>query len=288
VNGNRAHIVSHESDLGRWVMATGNPDGLLRPFVNRYQGYHEWTAGSRRRTTIPSANVVLILGYDRGLSLFNPRDESGSPRLLHSFVAGLHDSHGMTEFEGESHGLQVNLDPLGAYLAFGVPMDRLANTVVDLEDLLGRPGADLLERLLQTPTWSESFEIVDAFIAARMADARPASCAVAWAWQTLKRSNGKVSVGSLAQNLGWSRKHLVEQFRHHVGLTPKTMGRILRFDYARRYLESNARMPLTAIARCSGYYDQAHFTRDFVEFTGSTPNQHLARLLPDGGGVATA
>ena len=94
-----------------------------------------------------------------------------------------------------------------------------------------------------------------------------------------------MDIGALASEIGWSRKHLIARFREHIGLPPKTAARVLRFGRAVQQIESAERVRWAEIAYECGYYDQAHFNRDFREFTGGTPSEFLARRIPDGGGL---
>ena len=73
-----------------------------------------------------------------------------------------------------------------------------------------------------------------------------------------------------------SGTHLATQFKSHVGITPKRVARIYRF--ARMILSVDAGLPVDwpALAHAAGYYDQAHFSQEFKEFTGHTPTQYLA------------
>ena len=178
------------------------------------------------------------------------------------------------------------LDPLVATMVFGVPMHVLARRVVALEDLLGGSGRELLERLHDAPGWAERFDILDAELTRRLARAVPPSPAVAWAWRRVVATEGRVEVSALAAELGWSRKHLSASFREHVGLPPKVMARVLRFQRAVRLLERRNGDRLGEIALDCGYYDQAHFNRDFRAFAGSTPTEYLARRIVDGFGLA--
>ena len=88
---------------------------------------------------------------------------------------------------------------------------------------------------------------------------------------------------TLADEIGCSRRYLVAGFREHVGVTPKLLARILRFQRAVGMMEE----PLSwaEISLACGYYDQAHLIRDFKQFTGSAPGEFARRRLPDGGGV---
>jgi methylphosphotriester-DNA--protein-cysteine methyltransferase len=60
---------------------------------------------------------------------------------------------------------------------------------------------------------------------------------VAWAWRRIAKSRGAIDIGGLAKDAGFSRKHLVAQFRAHVGLPPKRIARFVRFDAVIRHLD---------------------------------------------------
>jgi AraC-like DNA-binding protein len=92
----------------------------------------------------------------------------------------------------------------------------------------------------------------------------------------LEASHGVVPVGALADAAGVSGNHLATQFKSHVGVTPKRVARIYRF--ARLILSVDARRPVDwpGLAHTAGYFDQAHFSREFKDFTGHTPAHYLA------------
>ncbi|HEY8581754.1 MAG TPA: helix-turn-helix domain-containing protein, partial [Capillimicrobium sp.] len=91
----------------------------------------------------------------------------------------------------------------------------------------------------------------------------------------LAATDGGTPVGVLAQTAGVSANHLTVQFKAHVGVTPKRVARIYRF--ARLILSVDARQPVDwpDLALSAGYFDQAHFSREFKDFTGHTPTEYL-------------
>jgi AraC-like DNA-binding protein len=109
-------------------------------------------------------------------------------------------------------------------------------------------------------------------IAARVLEAPPVAPELDWAWERLLESDGAVGVGDLAGELGWSRRHLAVRFREEVGMPPKALARILRFERAVERLRDGDE--LAALALDAGYYDQAHFNRDFRAFAGVTPTAY--------------
>ena len=85
------------------------------------------------------------------------------------------------------------------------------------------------------------------------------------------------------RQIGWSRKRLIAKFRDRLGLTPKSVGRVLRFQQAIRAIESTRVNRWAELAVDCGYYDQSHLIRDFQEFAGCTPNGFLGLRIADGG-----
>lgn len=253
------------------------PDTRLQPHLDGdYQAYVEGVAAGDREVRTPSGMVTVILGFGSGMLHL---DGERPPEAHTAFVAGLHESYTVTESLGPSYGVQVNFTPIGAYLVFGQPMHRLVNRVVELADVFGSAARVLMERLGEASEGEPRFRLIDSFIAARLATARPASPAVAWAWSELARSSGQVRIGALAEQIGWSRKHLVAQFREQIGLPPKSVARLLRFRRVTSLLNDEVRW--VQIAQDCGYYDQAHFIRDFRQFSGSTPGEFVRQRNGD-------
>ena len=84
-------------------------------------------------------------------------------------------------------------------------------------------------------------------------------------------------IRTLAGELGWSHRHLIARFRREIGLPPKAVARIVRFERALR-LARQAEPPAgrRSPGTC-GYADQAHLIRDFRAFAGTTPGAWTRR-----------
>jgi AraC-like DNA-binding protein len=240
---------------------TQAPAPALRRYVSGYFGWREQTAGSVRRREGPGAEVLIIVSFGDHWLIDGHR--------LTSFVAGLHDHQVTTEHAGRSYGMQVNLAPPAARVLFGLPLDGLARLAVPLEDVLDEPF--LVERLHDAGTWSARFRLLDAVFAERFATAREPSREIEWAWRRLVETGGRVAVGALANELGWSRKRIVARFREEVGLPPKTVARVARFERAQRLAAESGRPDWARIAVDVGYYDQSHLSNEFRRISGRTP-----------------
>ena len=77
--------------------------------------------------------------------------------------------------------------------------------------------------------------------------------------------------------MGYSQKHLIKIFKDHVGLTPKSFLKVVRFQRAVQDIEKRGRINWSAVALDAGYFDQSHFIADFRAFSGYTPENYLLR-----------
>src|SRR5882724_7894987 len=127
------------------------PCEALQRYVRGFVGYDERSPGPRSRREFPEPWIVVIIEFGPALRVTMGDDCAHNPG---GFAAGLGDRHAITQHEGHSCGVQVDLTPTGARRLFGIPMSELSGRIVALRDLLP-PGHDaLVERLATAPDWA--------------------------------------------------------------------------------------------------------------------------------------
>jgi AraC-like DNA-binding protein len=262
------------------------PEPRLAPHVYGYYGYEEATGHPMRRREVPRPHVVLIVDLGPTLRFLDPVTEAVTAMHQGGFVAGLHGVYVLTETSGRQSGLQVNFTPLGARHFFGQALATLVDQVVRLDDVLGPEAAFWAERMAATPSWPQRFALVEALLIERMARASPPPGRLVHGYRRLVASRGRIEIRRLAAELDCSRQHLVDLFKVELGLAPKLIGRMLRFNHATALLEAATEVDMAAVAVAAGYYDQAHMNRDFRAFAGGSPGDFLRRRLPNEGGLA--
>jgi AraC-like DNA-binding protein len=278
------HRIDHESEYGRWTLLRRTPPPWMRPFVLDMQGYWEEGGVPVIRKELPGGIVPLILVLGPGFSLHD-YDSPGVRPLARSFVAALTDRHALVGSEGRAFCMQVNFTPLGARRFLGVELSMLAGGVHDLAAIIEAAADRLEEQLQYARDWPQRFTILEKLLAERLAQHGAGHRLVQAAWAEIERQCGNIRVADLAARLDCSRKHLTVMFQREIGLPPKTLARILRFDTAVSAMKRGRFRSLADLAFACGYADQAHLTHDFSRIAGEPPLQLLARILPDGTGV---
>jgi AraC-like DNA-binding protein len=223
------------------------PVPVLRPFIERYVGYRQAGVAPGRHRGLPSPYLTVIFTLDDPLVLAEHPDPRQPPGSYRTLVGGLHTSPALITHPGRQSGIQLLLSPLGARALLGMPAGELVNIDVEGPEVLGSVADRIGERLREAPDWPGRFAVLDQMLASRLA-AGPAGPAVSTeaaaevglAWRRLMSAGGRCSVSGLADETGWSDRHLRGRFRDETGLTPKAAARVIRFDRARRLLQHRA------------------------------------------------
>jgi AraC-like DNA-binding protein len=270
----RVHIHNHHSEHMRFELAVAQPPASLRGLVREYVGWVDRSPSGLGLRELPSGNVPLIIHF------------AGRVGEHDSFMAGLYDAATIVESSEPTAGVQANFTALGARLFFNRPLADFSNRTVGLDDVFGAAARRLKAELLDATTWEARFAILDREIESRVQAARRPAREISWAWDQLSRTAGQMRIRTLVDEIGWSERHFARQFDRQIGMTPKAFARVLRFGRAVRHLTRGGEARLADIALDCGYFDQAHFTRDFRAFAGVTPSDLLASWRPAFGGFA--
>lgn len=246
------------------VLAAPGRGAIGRAVGYRYAGM---PAGAHRG--VPSRWLTFIVTLDEPLDV---TDGSGRRGRFDAMVAGLDDTPSLIRHDGRMTGVQLDLDPLCARAVFGVPASELVRQSVSLDAVWGPVAARLREQLHELPDWPARLRLLRDEVERRLDGADRPRPEVDHVWRRLVAADGAVEIGALAEDVGYSRRHLSDLFRGELGLPPSRVRRVLRFDRAQRMLASAAHPALARIAADAGYADQAHFTRDFTAFAGCSPS----------------
>jgi len=241
------------------------PHPALRRFVRG--GYAGFAGPHGTQVVLPAtAAVGLIVKIE---------DSAHRPP---AFLMGAHGRHIVLDGACAPAYLQVFLRPIAAYTIVGMPVSELAGQAVDLLDVVDRAGATMLERLRAETSWPRRFHLLDQLLLERRRTGPRPAPEVRHAYRLLESTAGAMPVGRVADEIGWSHKHLTAQFTQQIGLRPKATARLLRFDRVLRALDSPDRPRWSRIAADAGYTDQSHLVRDFHLVTGVAPTEFLARI----------
>lgn len=193
-----------------------------------------------------------------------------------SFIVGSTLRSFIVRSAGCGHVVGASLLPTGVQPLLGVPARIIGDNIALLDDILGSTAGEIEDSILAGTGDRCLARLGDALV--RLAAAREAHSVAARAVHRVRTAGGQKRMDVLADETNLSMRQLERVFREHVGLSPKTYSRLVRFDGAARGLHARGTLSWTHFALAHGYGDQAHFINDFKEFAGVTPAQFEAEL----------
>ncbi len=178
---------------------------------------------------------------------------------------------------GSTHLLGVRFHPGGAYPVTGIPLHELSLGSNSLQEIGLDSDGGLYERLAEARSLERRIRLLEQWLRHCVSDRTLWHGATRRALRAIQHYRGNIAVATLCEELGVGRRRLERGFRREVGVTPKHYARLLRVDCARGLLKRREPVELAEVGYRSGFYDQAHFSREFTALVGLTPGQYRAR-----------
>lgn len=196
-----------------------------------------------------------------------------------SFVHGQIKSFIEIEATGRTGMLAVRFTPSGLKAFTPHNVNTVTGEHVPVADFWGKEGDALEDRVLNAATNEQRIRLVERFLLRKLTQVPSPDPLAGLCTAEIIRTNGNVNIDQLADSLHIGRRHLERRVTAHVGLPPKLLARIIRFQHALQLIEQGRSDNLTMVGYESGFYDQAHFIKDFRTFTGLHPRQYFAEDL---------
>jgi AraC-like DNA-binding protein len=274
------------------------PAAPLDSYVARLRSW-EGTIPYPQMIVFPVPTLQLLVNVGDAYHMYRADGAGSRTTCGASYVMGLWDAARIMDRPVDAQLVGATFHPSGAYPFLQLPLDELRNQTVTLDALWGRAAAEeLCERVADAPTPTARVALLERQLLERLASWEAASRApplaqVRYATEMIARERGALSIRALSAQLGLSHKHLISQFKALVGMTPKALARLYRLRHVLACLHpacDSPREPIrdipqpaswatwAQVAQHAGYYDEAHFNRDFAAFTGHTPTECLQLL----------
>jgi AraC-like DNA-binding protein len=230
---------------------------------------------------MPSAHLFLNLGDPVVVHDVDP----ATPPAVHTdaWFMGVSTRRVIVEYPAQVRLVGVHFKPWGLSPFIDLPSSELRDGFIPADVVWGSQVERLRDRAAESISPAEALQVVEDELRLRLCPSPARGFELVQGTAGLLAETwGTTAVNTLTRRTGVSANHLASQFKRHVGVTPKRMARIYRF--ARLILSVDAAGPVDwgDLAYNAGYFDQAHLSKEFKDFTGHTPTEYLAlrRRLP--------
>jgi AraC-like DNA-binding protein len=223
---------------------------------------------------IPSSHLMVNLGDP--FHVYKPDQSEPFAICKESWIVGVWDTHHTVHWPAHVRFFGVHFKAGGAYPFLRQPLSELHNQIIPLETIWGYFAAELREQLYSASSIAAGFALLEQHLLSRFHEKLYGLEVVQYAITEMTRKHSTLSIKALSDHIGISQNHLGTQFKRMVGIPPKPLARLYRLAYIHRAIENLAPSPdWIEIALQAGYYDQSHFNKDFMLFSGHNPTDYL-------------
>lgn len=229
-----------------------------------------------REHILPSCAVELIINFGSGFRVYDHDDPAKFDLNSRIWLVGLQTDHIISEPIAETNMIGIRFKPEGIYPFFGIPASEFQNQIVELDVVWGNEAKLWREALYHAPTIDAKFQTLEQLLCRKLTENVAGLDVVQYALRSMVSSKGMLSIKALSNDIGISQKHLASQFNKYVGVSPKTMARLYRFQHVLYTIDPTQPIDWAQMAYDFNYYDQPHFNKEFAAFTGFSPTQYMA------------
>lgn len=247
-----------------------NPVAELQPFVKCF-----WTMEAEReeqpirQRIVPDGCMEMIFNYgDRFRQYFEDGTSILQPK---SFVFGQITSFIEVAPTGVTGIIATRFLPEGLTPFLDIAVAELENKAVSIEEVFGEKGKQLEQDVISASDNQQRISIIETFLFSRLTEPKAIDAITRACVEVIFQSQGQLGVVELADKVNVNRRNMERKFTAAIGMSPKQLSRVARLQATLKMLDQKKYTSLTSLAYENGYYDQAHFIKDFKEFTGMSP-----------------
>ncbi|HMR83711.1 MAG TPA: helix-turn-helix transcriptional regulator [Niabella sp.] len=204
---------------------------------------------------------------------FNYRSGLGAEHKLVSGIYGQTQTFSKVVANVDFGVFGFYLYPYAVAQLFSLPASELTNQSVDMKTFCGEAGEILEEKMMMASDNDQRLKLVCDFLEARLKNSKETYTNICTSIKAISNACTEISVQSLAENNFLSLRQFERRFKEFSGFSPKLFLRIAKFNSLLG--KSFQGKSLSDIAYEYGYYDPAHFTHDFREFSNQKPKEYF-------------
>ena len=224
---------------------------------------------------VPTGHIFLIFELD-GFPRYTFDRENLQPNqaFTKAWISGMHRNFISISAHEKSEMFIIQFKAHGLYPFLHSPINELTEKVIAAKAIFGQSILDLRTKLLISKTSKEKFSLAEKWLTNKFnATQIPPKELLDTIIQLQKEPAHNFA--EIIASYPHSQKHLINQFKKYVGLTPKYYQRILRFNEILQKVQQKENISWTQIAYSCDFSDQSHFIKEFKHFSGFNPQEFI-------------
>ena len=225
---------------------------------------------------IPDAKISLVIELDdQERHVYDNETLQPNQSCMQAWFSGMHTGFISISALENTELLAIQFKPGKAYPFIDKPLDLYLNKVVPATELFGDSIVNLRDKIRESADPEQKLNMAAQWLMDRFEPALAPPHPISTAINQIVTHPVLPTLKDILNQQDYSKKHFLYLFKKYVGLSPKSLQRILRFAEVLRLIQSEEHISWAQISVDCGYYDQSHFIKDFLHFSGYNPKEFL-------------
>jgi len=249
--------------------------GTINKYIESIFYFKDFVPDHSIERVVPTGHIFIIFeldGFTR--STFDNDTLKPNNTFTKVWISGMHKNYISISAHQKSEMFVIQFKPFGAYPFFHFPIQELNEKIMPAEKLFGNEILELREEILTGKTSEEKFNSAEKWLIDKFHQDKTPSTELLTIIEKLQ-TESVVNYGRIIEDYSKTQKHLIDQFKKYVGLTPKYFQRILRFNEILQQIHKSKKIEWSQVAYQCEYADQSHFIKEFKHFSGINPQKFI-------------
>ncbi len=193
------------------------------------------------------------------------------------FIGGLHNKSYQVKPNGNKNFcITVEFKANTARYFIPYKLHDFQNQVIDIFEIWGNAAQELSQKIAEEKLDHQKIALIESFLLDHFMPKKESI--IDQALQIIIAAKGFMEISELANISSLSPAQFRKRFKEEIGISPSQYSKIIRIKSTLAILKADYQKSLTDLTYLLGYFDQAHFIKDFKSVTGISP-KHLRKAI---------
>ena len=252
------------------------PEPPLDDFVLSIVYYKDFEVEHTMDKFLPDGTTNLVVNlFEAPRYIYDNDTLKEKQACVEAWFSGMHTEYLTISSDNESEMLVITFKPGASFPFIKQSIDSFNNKVVHAKTVFGEDVLDFRKDIIKEEDEDQKIEIAKNWLKSKLNEVSFEGEIIKQFVSQIQNSSESINFKKLAEKSGYSQKQFIHLFKKYVGLTPKQFHRIVRFNEILNAIFEKEKVDWAFVASEFGYYDQAHFIKDFQAFSGHNPKQYI-------------
>ena len=257
------------------IFETKQPE-TLKPFIRDIVYHKGYQPTHSKDRFLPDGTVNLVFDFlESPKYIFDNNSLKKKQECRLAWFSGMQSRYLTISSGKDAEMMVVSFKAGGAYPFLERSLYLYNDCVVPADEVFGEKIFEIRNKMIAEKSHERKFELIEDWLLSNKKEITFTKEVISPLVALIENTPEKIQINEVVKKSGYSQKQCIHLFKKHIGLSPKQFHKIIRFNEILNTIHGEKQIEWAKIAAGCGYFDQAHFIKDFQVFSGLNPKKYI-------------